>query len=79
VCNISNKDCEALHGEDALPKFRRWIKECMFENTNELNDLNFVDECGFIFTLGKSYVVSEEDMGEIKEKNISRQHMNNIR
>lgn len=46
------RHCWDFHAEDTCPTFRRWIKEGMFEDTNEPNDLNFVDAYDFICTLG---------------------------
>lgn len=45
----------------------------MSENVNELDDLNFVDDEDYICCAlqGKSYVLFEEGLGEIKEKSIS--------
>jgi len=61
--------CKAFHVEETCPEFIGWIKEGIYEDPNEMNNLSFVDEDGLIYTLGgKADVISKEDMGEIKEK-----------
>lgn len=47
-------------------------KEGMDENVKESRDLNFVDDKDIIYTFPrKSYVISKDGLGEIKEKIIS--------